>query len=768
MDLAEKRRQLEEIRAAREAKQRSVQQQQQQLKLQRGGSQSSTAFLRSSTARSSASSLAVGNSVVEGDKLGRVGSTASLVSVRGEQRLDELKTQTTRKLPSSLSVRQVMLNRRSTVETGVGENINKAQTESETGFTVDTSGPGPNSWKIEVGIGALSLEPTDDIEDISVNTSARSLPLNMTTTSVSDKPLEDSSEARSRVTSMIGTAMLISHSLRAESWLGCEGRCVLDVAVLQYNLSEGDTDADDDSLISAAALSEPHSVEVKAGDVSHNESLQSGGETTISTSSENIGTSKGLVLLWCIPRGKKDDGACAVVPLRFGSEIRSLACTRHRPHLLFGGAANGSILVWRIDHALQGCRSAVMSIDPERPSSLNLGTLAYTGASGVVVAGAAMGPFEQSFPSPQTHQSPVLSMAVHGDANYHHLYSVSQEGRVCMWSLQQLRLPSSSRDGLMTGQFIGSLGSCAAFVDKAADAMSKVVIGCLDGHVLEGRTKSSRVVEFRSITTPPVSSSMVSPNDTSSNTTDTPMHRSRSPGVGNSIPAHGAAVVAVAPHPLHADPRISDTVLTAAADGSCFLWLGSRRINIDGFSALVNCLRWSPTHPAVFFAGESNGRVAAWDLSQNSYAPVAFVYLRSSSTTGGGWGRTSSGTIPMTTMTTPTTRTTRKTSTTTKTTTTTTTTSTNAATTTAVPAHRSAPVTSLSFSDDGTWLTCGTATGEIHFLRLRSDLILEKKDFNHRLEEGMKEDPSTASGGIASAASGNYTSLSWIDARFVS
>ncbi|KAH9597864.1 WD40 repeat [Trypanosoma melophagium] len=761
MDLAEKRRQLEEIRAAREAKQRSVQQQQQQLQLQSGGLHSSTAFLRSSTARSSASSLVVGNTVVEGDKLGRVGSTASLVSVRGEHLLDEVKTRTTRKLPTSQSVHQVMVNRRSAIDTVPVKKIDKTRTESVTGITVETSGSSARSWKVEVGVGALSFGPTDDVVNISANTSARSGPLNAERMCSTDEPLEDSSEVRRSVTSMLGTAMLIAHSVRAESWLCCECRCVLDVAMLHFNISERDTHGSDDSLISAAALSEPYSADVKGGDVSHSESLQSGGETALSVSTEIVGASKGLVLLWCIPRGKRDDGACAVVPLRFESEIRSLTSTRHRPHLLFGGAANGSIVVWRIDHALQGCRTAVMSIDPERPPALNIGTLSHPGTSDVVVAAAAMSPFEQSFPSPQTHQSPVLCMTVHGDANYHHLYSVCQEGRVCMWSLQQLRLPSSSRDGLIAGQSLGSIGSCAAFVDKAADAMSKVVMGCLDGHVLEGRTKSSRVVEFRSITNPPVSNSMVQSNDPSFSTTDTPIHRTRSPAVGNGIPAHAAAVTAVAPHPLHADPRISDTVLTAAADGSCTLWLGSRCINIDGFSSLVNCLRWSPTHPAVFVAGESNGRVAAWDLSQNSYSPVAFVYLRSSSTTGGGWGTSSPGTLQLTTNTTTTSATTATTTTTTTTTTT-------------VPAHHSAAVTSLSFSEDGAWLSCGTAAGEIHLLRLRSDLIMEKRESTHRLEEGREEDPSTASSGggggsgaAASAASGNYTSSSWIDARFV-
>ncbi|RNE97836.1 putative dynein intermediate chain [Trypanosoma conorhini] len=545
--------------------------------------------------------------------------------------------------------------------------------------------------------------------------------------------------------------MLLAHSLWAGSCVNCTGRCVLDVNLLDSNFSGGSVGgSDDDSgFLVAAALSEPYHAEEKSDGAPQLLSAR-GGEAlsfppspsplplTASAASAgggggggdaaaraaaaaggSAGEMRGLVLLWRISRGQTSDASYRVVPLCFDSEIRVLTYTRHRPQLLFGGAADGSVVAWRIDHALQGQCGAVVTAGPEP-----LSVAPFSRRLPTVNVAAALAATEQSFPSPLTHQSRVLAMAVHGDANYHHLYTISQDGRVCMWAPLQLRLPTSSRDGVVSGQPLGRIGSCASFVDKAADAMSKVVVGCLDGCVLEGRTKSSRVVEMLPINAGATGDVLPSPSST--------------PRAAVNGPAHRGAVVVVAPHPLHADPRMSDTLLTAAADGSCSLWLGARRIAIDGFTAQVSSLRWSPTHPAVFVAGESNGRVAAWDLSRSSSAPVASLYLRPAPPTAG-WARTTA-----------------------------------AATAAHALAYRSAAVMTLCFSDDGAWLSCGTADGEVHLLRLRPDLSLESSAAAAAkgglpLHPSNGATPSPVDGGEATAARATAERRavsSWIDARF--
>ncbi|KAF8279303.1 hypothetical protein TcYC6_0018420 [Trypanosoma cruzi] len=738
MDLAEKRRQLDEIRAAREAKQRSVQQQLQQQ--QKKGSQhhvSSSSLARSGTPQSSMASS------VGGDPLNRVASTLSAVSLRDEQQTGDPRTTSaaaSRRPPVTLSTR---------ISSGdLRSKVNRRGTGS--GTTEAVGGEG-SAWKVEVGIGAFALKPTVEegendhsVQDGTMTASVvgvlSAVEVEDASACATERTQDCEASGQQRVVPPPDVAMLLAHSLRAESFCNCKDRCVLDVVMLDPKISGGNTGVSDgySGFLVAFALSEPHQADEQSDSAPKLHSgrgidaqsllplpLSTSTATTTAAVAEVVGELRGLVLLWCISRGKTGDASYSVIPLCFDSEIRVLTYTRHRQHLLFGGAANGCVVGWRIDHALQGHSCAVIANGLERfsvaPSLMPL-------PAGSI---AAVAPSERSFPSPHTHQSRVIGMAVHGDVNYHHLYTISQDGRVCMWAPLQLGLPTSSRDGMVLGQPIGCIGSCAAFVDKAADAMSKVVVGCLDGRVLEGRTKSSSLVEMSPINAMPAFSI----------TNDVLPRSNSTPRTSVDGPAHHATVVAVAPHPLHADPRISDTVLTAAADGSCSLWLGSRRIAIDGFTSQVNCLRWSPTHPAVFVAGESNGRVAAWDLSRNSFSPVAVVYLRSVPSAAG-WASTPSATSAV-----------------------------NAG------SYRSAAVTNLAFSDDGAWLSCGTATGEIHLLHLRSDLTVESaattaaKEVKAcplscaRNEEVAFKDGSDDAT-VTAAAVGRHATSSWIDARF--
>lgn len=647
MDLAKKRRYLEEVRAAREAKQHSLQQ---QLKRHSGQGFPFTA-------------CASGNNM---------------------------------RLSYGSSATDIQLRENSSSGSGGGVSAEVGRRESSV-------------WSLQVGIGAITLESRvdakkNDDNDGGSGTAAGDLSVMSvggTSTCVKDRLQDFEADDGRRVMSMSDTAMLRVHVLRTESCFDCSDRCVLDVIVLPSNVVDDDVrdSNDSDSLLVAAALST--SLPTEKSDDAPPSVLRRGSEAWMMSPSlllpltsvvgataatESMGTARGLVLVWLVSLGKTNNVApSVVVPLCFDSEIRVLTYTRYRPQFLFGGAANGSVVMWRIDHALRGRHHAVTTTH-SRSSPLLSPSFLLSDASAVGVA-----PNEQSFPSPHSHHSRVLAMAIHGDANYHHLYSISQDGRVCMWALPKLRLPASTRDGVISGQSLGCMGSCAAFVDRAADAMSKVVVGCFDGRVLEGYTKSSQLVEFTAAKFFSASATSMLPGQEHHPSRDASPHNSGALNVVGEGSTHRAAVAIVAPHPLHADPRISDIVLTAAADGSCSLWLGLRRVSIDGFAAQVNCLQWSPKHSAVFVAGENNGRVAAWDLSRSSCSPVAFVYLHSASaSTSAGWARGS-----------------------------------RTASLVDAPSRHNAAVTSLSFSDDGTRLACGTASGEVHLLRLRPDLVLE-------------------------------------------
>jgi WD40 repeat protein len=269
-------------------------------------------------------------------------------------------------------------------------------------------------------------------------------------------------------------------------------------------------------------------------------------------------TPQGLVLLWNIRRPNQP-------PLRFTcqDEVKVVTFSPFHEHLIIGGTSSGRIVCW---NALSG----------ETPIAV-------------------------SFPSLDAHRSAILSVVVRGDANSNQLISICKDGRVCTWQPEKPRSPLTTiapPPSEAVCNFCAASFMCTSSNTEVVDGVaSRLVAGSVEGLVYSTVSKNTRSVDLRQL----------------------------------SDRRHENAVAGVQCHPHHTDPRIAELVLTTSADPACFLWFGSACVVLDAFSDNVHDVAWSPTHPALFAAADGAGRVSLWNISASLLSPVYSAVVQHSS-----------------------------------------------------------------------------------------------------------------------------------------
>jgi WD40 repeat protein len=168
------------------------------------------------------------------------------------------------------------------------------------------------------------------------------------------------------------------------------------------------------------------------------------------------GTAQGLVLLWNLRRPQQ-------APLQFvcKDEVKVVTHSPFHEHLIIGGTTNGRIVCWN-------------TLSGEAPVAI-------------------------SFPSLDAHRSAILSLVVRGDSNSNQLVSVCRDGRVCTWQPEKPRSPLSSL-APPSDHNLGAL--CAAsFIctsqSEATDGASRLVAGTVDGLVYSTVSKGTRAVDLK-------------------------------------------------------------------------------------------------------------------------------------------------------------------------------------------------------------------------------------------------------------------------------
>lgn len=168
----------------------------------------------------------------------------------------------------------------------------------------------------------------------------------------------------------------------------------------------------------------------------------------------NSGTAQGLVLLWNIRRPHQP-------PLRFvcQDEIKVITYSPFHEHLIIGGTATGRIVCW---NSLSGEAPVVMS-----------------------------------FPSLDAHRSAILSAVVRGDANSNQLVTVCRDGRVCTWQPEKPRSPLTSlapppNDHTSGGIMCAASFACTSNAEVVDGGASRLVAGTVGGHIYSTVSKNTR------------------------------------------------------------------------------------------------------------------------------------------------------------------------------------------------------------------------------------------------------------------------------------
>ncbi|VDD80962.1 unnamed protein product [Mesocestoides corti] len=267
-------------------------------------------------------------------------------------------------------------------------------------------------------------------------------------------------------------------------------------------------------------------------------------------------------------------GCCMVWNLKFPTRgcpeylfhcnepITAAAMVRFHPNLVIGGTYSGQVVLW--------------------DSRSNKRT-----------------PVQRSTFTTMTHTQPINSVQVIGSQNAHNAITLSSDGTMCSWSLDNLGAPRErirvcETPSTPTGMF-DLFPTC---MDFFAGDQNNFVVGTEVGHIYTDQRHSSRTVplEGRSIRRP------------------------------QPFSGHSTMVSGIATHPSPSAISFSHIFLSSSLDWTVRLW--SVRDNtplhtFDDYSECVYGVDWSPLHPALFAAVDGTGRIDVWNLIDDIEVPTA-------------------------------------------------------------------------------------------------------------------------------------------------
>uniref|UniRef100_A0A0N5AP20 WD_REPEATS_REGION domain-containing protein n=1 Tax=Syphacia muris TaxID=451379 RepID=A0A0N5AP20_9BILA len=230
------------------------------------------------------------------------------------------------------------------------------------------------------------------------------------------------------------------------------------------------------------------------------------------------------------------------------SRLTSVAFAKFHPNLILGGCYSGQICMW--DN-----RSHKKT------------------------------PVNKSPLSSQAHTHPVFSMAVIGSQNAHNLVTISSDGKLCSWSIDNLAQPIDVNDLTWKQKAVACL--CMSFL---YNDVNNFIVGSEEGAVYTAAR-----------------------------------HGDKS-GIIESFEGHMAPVTGVDSHNSTSLVDLSHLFLTCSLDWTIKLWSSKDPKPICVFEKhddYVMDVAWSPTHPAVFASGDVSGNLFLWNLNERTDNPIA-------------------------------------------------------------------------------------------------------------------------------------------------
>ncbi|XP_076437427.1 cytoplasmic dynein 1 intermediate chain 2-like isoform X2 [Babylonia areolata] len=257
----------------------------------------------------------------------------------------------------------------------------------------------------------------------------------------------------------------------------------------------------------------------------------------------------GVALIWNV-KYKKDTPEYI---FHCQSPVMSSCFAKFHPNLVLGGTYSGQIVLW--------------------DNRVNKRT-----------------PVQRTPLSASAHTHPVYCVTVVGTQNAHNLISVSNDGKLCSWSLDMLSHPQDSME-LQHKQSKAVAATCFSFL--AGDA-NNFIVGSEECLVYSASRHGSKA------------------------------------GISEAYEGHQGPITAIDTHRVAGQIDFSPYFLTASFDWTVKLWNIKEQKFLCSFednSDYVSDVQWSPINPALFTSVDIMGRLDLWHLNHETEVPTASVVV---------------------------------------------------------------------------------------------------------------------------------------------
>lgn len=245
------------------------------------------------------------------------------------------------------------------------------------------------------------------------------------------------------------------------------------------------------------------------------------------------------------------------------SAVTSACFAKFNPHLVVGGTYSGQIVLW------------------DNRSSKRT-------------------PVQRTSLSAIAHTHPVYCVNVVGTQNAHNLISLSNDGKMCSWSLDMLSQPQDTLDVSQSSS--GSKPVAVTSMDFPTGDVNNFIIGSEQGSVYAASRHGSKA------------------------------------GINGVFEGHQGPVTGIDSHHVQGNIDFSHLFLTSSCDWTIKLWsskseqFGSVGANnrsflhsFEDFADYVLDVGWSPIHPAMFACVDITGRLDLWNLNSDVEVPTASI-----------------------------------------------------------------------------------------------------------------------------------------------
>jgi dynein intermediate chain len=302
----------------------------------------------------------------------------------------------------------------------------------------------------------------------------------------------------------------------------------------------------------------------------------------------------------------------AVMDLGWSSMHNELVLASYSANESGTNDPDGVVLVWSVQNTLErpeyrfNCQSPVMTAFFSEFSATTVIGGTYSGQIVFWDLRAKSSPVQSTPLTAVGHTHPIYSMKMVGTKNAHNLVSVSTDGKLCVWSLENLLLPQEVLviQSQTTKPALSAPIAVTALSFPVNEA-NNFFIGSEEGAIYQA---------FRHGKT----------------------------GVVERYEGHFGPITGLDFHSAIGPVDFSDLFISSSTDWSCKLWSSKTTKPIYSFEDAgdyVYDVKWCPTNPSVFGSVDGSGILDLWNLNQDTEAPTLKTHVSSKALSRLAWAR---------------------------------------------------------------------------------------------------------------------------------